>query len=244
LVDTAVQRTSSLISASTSTSSEEKNYFTDKDWVLIQRARRTHIHSRSAIQRLSTLIVGEIKATSRFNVHTSSMTLSEGADFDAFEYRRYALTMMDDLKVNDGQSFAKFHFCLLYPYDSRISEPKSFLPGQHIEISCRIQGEIVTRKYTPSYGNMKSFDIIVKKPASGGRMADFLFDQNCGDRQFKIRGPFGVPLLPPMRQMPGYTPTGISQLGQLFFFAAGSGITPFLQLVTHVLLPLNTPLQI
>ncbi|KAJ3338628.1 hypothetical protein HDU91_001164, partial [Kappamyces sp. JEL0680] len=97
---------------------------TNEEWTFITKARRTHVHSRMAIERLSKLLVGEV-----------DVTRSKGDDeqsqpgFDPYELRRYALVEVEDLSTPETQ-YARFKFCLLYPYDKRRGQPFRFLPGQ------------------------------------------------------------------------------------------------------------------
>jgi ferredoxin-NADP reductase len=64
-----------------------------------------------------------------------------------------------------------------------------------------------------------------------------LLKQKPGARQIKIRGSFNTPILEK-------TPYGYVFPDHLFFFSAGSGITPFLQMITSAILPVNTPLAV
>lgn len=108
---------------------QNASYLTQEDWILVEKSRRTHIHSRLALERLSKILVGEIVADHRDTVVSSSssnglrpdqMTVAavDGVPFDAFEYRRYTLTekvlLTDDGKAN--VAIWKIKFTALYPY--------------------------------------------------------------------------------------------------------------------------------
>lgn len=108
-----------------------------------------------------------------------------------------------------------------------------------MEIQIRLSdGSFVSRYYTPILGNLTSFEIIVKM--TGGAMTSYLDRQRPGDKQFKIRGPFGGPFVAP-------APAGYEMQQpippKVVFITAGSGITPFLQFLTTTMLPLNEALS-
>ncbi|KAJ3326323.1 NADH-cytochrome b5 reductase [Boothiomyces sp. JEL0866] len=210
--------------------------FSKKEWKLIQLARKTHVHSKLAIQRLSQLTVGEMA------------TESDERLFDPYEFRRYALTEIEVLK-EDTEAVSIFRFCLLYPYDVRVNEPTIFLPGQYVEVLMKIGGEWVLRKYTPTSGNLTSIEIIIKK-AAYGKMTDALFSAFPGESQYRIRGPFGTPFfngipMPSKEKDFEEAPAKINYgFDQVIFIAGGSGITPFIQLINQAFLPIDVPIEI
>ncbi|KAI9006071.1 hypothetical protein BC832DRAFT_592171 [Gaertneriomyces semiglobifer] len=209
----------------------------EKDWKLVVRSRRTHIHTRLALQKLSTMIVGEL-IPDEDSPYADIAPPGAGLAFDPNEYRRYAL--VDNTSVVPG--VYKLRFCTLYPFDARHNEPPAFLPGQAIEICARINGKLVTRYYSPNVsGNLSVFDISVKL-YQGGTMSQFLVKQKAGDRQFKIRGPFGTPLVNPGRPLTLSTNEWVPR--KIVFVAGGTGITPFLQLLEFIFLPLHEPLRV
>jgi hypothetical protein len=209
--------------------------FSNEDWTLIQRARRTHVHTKLAIERLASLVIGEIETQSFRN--GSCVTIdSDERQFDIYEYRRYAITKFDlESPPNATNPFVRLRFCLLYPYDTRSNQPKQFLPGQCIEIEVRLSdGSRISRYYTPIEGNLNAFDVMIKiKP--GGKISQYLFKAQKGERQFKIRGPFGTPLLPTI-SLTSHKP---EYFNTIYFFAGGSGITPFLHLANYMYLHTN-----
>eukprot|EP00842_Homolaphlyctis_polyrhiza_P000701 jgi/Hompol1/1631/HPOL_003726-RA len=221
---------------------------TDDDWSCVVKARRTHVHTRLAIQRLSQLLVGELQSSAEaVERYHSSQTLYQDPSatagrppasriFDRSEYRRYAMSSKQLITTQlTSTPIYRLRFCLLYPYDHRDAAPRKFVPGECIEIQARVHGQIVSRYYSPlANGSLTAFDIFVKcVPA--GIMSTFLINQNCGDRQFKVRGPFGSPLVSIERPLK----LGSSQWlpDQLVFVAGGTGVTPFLQLLSYVFLP-------
>ncbi|KAJ3312823.1 hypothetical protein HDV04_002633 [Boothiomyces sp. JEL0838] len=208
------------------------SFYHEEDWTMIKRARRTHIHSRLALQKLADLVVGEIDTTPGSQMTIDPTENLVGRPFDSYEYRRYAVTDLEVLsKPQSTKPIIKIRFCLLYPFDVRDHLPLTFFPGQCIEIQVRINGQRYSRYYTPVSGNMNAFEIVFKVQTEG-IVTPYLMRQEPGDKQFKIRGPFGVPLIPD--PFSGYHQYGYPQ--NICFFAGGSGITPFLQLISHFFL--------
>ncbi|KAJ3358127.1 hypothetical protein HDU91_005314 [Kappamyces sp. JEL0680] len=215
--------------------------YSEEDWTAIQRSRRTHVHTRLAIQKLAHLVVGELEIRPAFNPRFSISTVTEGSElipFDPFEYRRYAITHHEvQSSPESTQTFIKLRFCLLYPYDVREGQPRSFLSGQSVEIQVRLSsGERISRYYTPVGGDMNGFEVLVKLKEQG-KMSPYLHRQTAGERQFKVRGPFGTPLLKTLG--PFVTP-----YDTIYFFAAGSGITPALQIIQQLYLSVHTKLRV
>jgi hypothetical protein len=219
-------------------------HFDQQDWACIQRARRTHVHTRLALQKLASLVVGRIQTGSGYQrVSSSQFTLNSNSDvnFTPDEYRRYAITKKEVESNPDAtKPFVKFKFCLLYPYDIRQDQPGVFVPGQAVEIQVRLSnGTRISRYYTPISGDMTSFEILVKIQPTGS-MSRYLFATQPGERQFKIRGPFGNPLLP--RQLSTLHPE--DSYDTIYFFGGGSGVTPFLQICNSLLLSRKVPLMV
>jgi hypothetical protein len=106
--------------------------FTEDDWVAIQRARRTHVHTRLAIQKLATLVVGEMKTLTRNSQDLTSTSLTDDSEnvFDPHQYIRYAITGKTiESPTSSTAPFFRLRFCVLYPYDTRSGQPSYFLPG-------------------------------------------------------------------------------------------------------------------
>ncbi|KAJ3036139.1 hypothetical protein HDV00_003051 [Rhizophlyctis rosea] len=248
----------------------------EKEWKLLLKSRRTHVHTRLAIQRLSHLLVGELVGDSNalrnqeedespttantLGSSSSGTLVPPGHRFDSHEYRRYALIDKQQVTFPSASSATnhpvyKFKFCLLYPFDRRIREPTKFHPGQCVELQARINGNTVSRYYTVvSDGwTTATFEILVKVYPEGV-MGQWLGKLKPGDKQVKIRGPFGTPLINIPRSVsmvdggrdrnsfhPGRSSRGV---GTVYHFAGGSGLTPFLQLVRSLLLPVMEPLLV
>jgi hypothetical protein len=213
--------------------------FSEDDWLAIQRARRTHVHTRQAIQKLATLVVGKlITGTSIPQSLPLRGNWIEAKPFDPFEYRRYALT---SAKVESSPSasrpIVRFRFCNLYPYDIRENERLAFESGEAIEIQIRLSnGERISRYYTPLNGDMNGFEILVKI-SPFGKMSHYLFNSVIGQKQFKIRGPFGRPLLANSDNI-------TEEFESIYYFSGGSGITPCLQLLQALYLGVSSPLKV
>lgn len=224
---------------------------TPEDWKFILRSRRTHVHTRLAMERLSHLIVGELDTSESTGslMRGSHVTLDPTDEpragekmFDIFEYRRYALTGHTiESASNATRAVLRLRFCLLYPFDARVGQPDFFVPGQAIEIQVRLaNGQRVTRYYTPISGNLNAFEMLVRvKPQ--GKMSEFLLHAATGERQFKIRGPFGSPLLSTEMSL---RPTITCDYNTIYFFAGGSGITPALSILNSLYLSTNTNLYV
>jgi NAD(P)H-flavin reductase len=263
-IDLKLSRTSlgspSLISANSARAQPESAQFTETDWKCVLKCRRTHVHSKLAIERLARLQVGEIvpseaalfayKSLQATNGHIQNRAYQAFDNgngmysqfgyqaevpvipdnlFDQYEYRRYAITQITAL----SPKAYLIRFCLLYPYEQREGIPKAILPGECVEIQARIDGNLVSRYYSPINGNIFAFEVIVQV-IPNGKLSPFLAAQRIAEKQFKVRGPFGAPLLDPSRPLHFGTRNIIQDT--VFFIAAGSGITPFLQLMKFAFL--------
>ncbi|KAI8912707.1 hypothetical protein EDD86DRAFT_187976 [Gorgonomyces haynaldii] len=220
-------------------SGQDTSVMTEEDWAFVMRARRTHVHSKLAIERLSTLVVGEILPNSAVKRSISMDTFTEEATFDPYEYRRYAITEVVSASSGARPAY-KLRFCVLWPFGLREGTPRHLLPGQCVEIQARINGKYVSRFYSPIGDNLLAFEVIVRI-VPGGIMSQFLSNQRPGDKQIKIRGPFGRPLANPQ-----YPIGPANQLlpETVFFIAGGSGITPFLQLINFSFFSVKRRLQV
>ena len=173
------------------------NGLSGDDYKSLIKARRTHVHTRTAVRKLAELLVGELSLPA---LNTPAInTTSNPKSFDRFEYRRYALIGKTLLTGTTDTPVYLLRFCLLYPYDVREGEPAKIFPGECVEIQSRIGNDWVSRYYTP-VGNLQNFEITIKRQ-KGGIFSGFLADQIVGNRQFKIRGLFGDPLIHPNQRI-------------------------------------------
>ncbi|XP_033645829.1 NADH-cytochrome b5 reductase 3-like isoform X2 [Asterias rubens] len=120
--------------------------------------------------------------------------------------------------------------------------------GQHIYLTCRIDGKLVIRPYTPvTCDDDKGYmDLVVKvyfkdvhpKFPEGGKMSQYLENMEIGD-SIDVRGPSGLLVYDGCGQFSikadkksEAVKTHAKNIGMI---AGGTGITPMLQLVRQVL---------
>ncbi|KAJ3331055.1 hypothetical protein HDU76_004174 [Blyttiomyces sp. JEL0837] len=230
------------------------------EWKMLVKARRTNVHSKLAVEKLSSLMVGEIAQENngqngflgggfRF-VGDDDENGGNGIEFSPMEYRRYALISTQLVSEATCQNpVYKQKFCILYPFDTRKNEPTEFLPGQCIEIQMKVKNTIVSRYYTPQSGSPTCFEIHVKLVRQG-QLTPQLVRQRLGDRQIKIRGPFGTPLLSLVRGIPGNSlGFGLNELmpfsfDRMLFVCGGSGLAPLIHYLEWMFLAKNVPLYV
>ncbi|KAJ3192957.1 hypothetical protein HK101_005686 [Irineochytrium annulatum] len=210
----------------------------EAEWRQVVRARRPHVHSRLAIEKLSTLIVGELVGEG----NTPAYSEADGALFSPLEFRRYAL--VDSVIVSGNRTMKpvfRLKFCILYPHDTRANEPKAFLPGQCVEMQAKIGHTYVSRYFTPYTGSPACFECYVKLDQAG-EFTPNLLRQKIGDRQIRVRGPFGTPMVHPDRLLDPIT--GERTFRRTLFITAGSGLAPALQMAEYLFLPTFVPLYV
>jgi len=95
--------------------------------------------------------------------------------------------------------------------------------GQHVAITATVDGQTVTRSYTPVSNNADrgTLELIIKCYPTGKLTGGYLANLQVGD-EVKFRGPKGA-----MRYKPGFC----KRIGML---AGGSGITPMYQLIRAI----------
>ncbi|KAJ3274698.1 hypothetical protein HDV01_002220 [Terramyces sp. JEL0728] len=230
----------------------DPSLITETEWKHVLRARRTHVHSRLAIQKLSQLVVGEIS------------TNKDEVQFDIYEPRRYAI-VAKTLESKSDTPIYRIKFSILYPFDIRVNQPR-ILPGQSVLIRYFKNGKYHQNYYTPINSELNTFEIFVKSYADGN-VSRFLCDQEPGDRQFQISGPFGDPIVDPMMSLSSSNRSGsantmnnrfssMDSRNSLSFHSmvqanydtiicitGGTGYSVSLALIHSLLLPTNVPLQ-
>ncbi|EGF82497.1 hypothetical protein BATDEDRAFT_23048 [Batrachochytrium dendrobatidis JAM81] len=229
-----------------STSTSHMSPLDEKEWQYVIRARRTHVHTRLAMTKLSTLIVGRLASPTHLT-NQSFLSDSSKTLFDPTEYRRYAL-VSSTLETTQGTTTPVYRlkFCLLYPYDLRQNEPENFMPGQCVQLQTRVNNAVVSRFYSPIKGNPVCFEIALKVYTATGTVSPFLSRQKLGERQFKIRGPFGIPIVHP--ELPLGDGMG-SIMPSVFYdrlvlIGGGSGLVMAIQFIQTLLLSVQTPIVV
>ncbi|KAJ3279541.1 hypothetical protein HK104_001382 [Borealophlyctis nickersoniae] len=209
---------------------------TEEEWAAVRKSRMTHRHGKLAVQKLVTFMIGQLvdERTGRPLAPESTTPT-----FNAHEYRRYALVSRELATSSDADiPVYRIRFALVHPFHAiRANEPTRFLPGQCIEILDRVGTHgLVTRYYTPISGSPSCFDLLVKCYPDG-LMGSHLMKRKPGDRQFRIRGPLGTPLLNPDR--PVRIDAGEGYFETLVLIGGGAGLTPCLQFVKEYFLPVG-----
>ncbi|KAJ1550243.1 hypothetical protein HK096_007963, partial [Nowakowskiella sp. JEL0078] len=233
------------------------NVFTTEDWEYVLKSRRIHGHSPQGMNKIANLLIGEIIPSPE--ALSKAATLSGAGEelnlYDAFEYRRYALTKKT-LLTQPGTTKNPVYlmrFCLMFPHsDKRTGEPEDdFLPGQGVEIQGRSNDKnVFSRYFLTVRGNTTCMEIIVKC-SSTGPMGLFMAGSKIGSKQFKIRGPFGAPLIPTnsvnslqiKQAIPNVSKSRLRMMqgskenfNRLIYIGAGIGIVPLLQILSDSIL--------
>jgi ferredoxin-NADP reductase len=105
-------------------------------------------------------------------------------------------------------------------------EAFSYKPGQFVNLALEIDGEQVTRSYSlSSYGEEDASPAITIKLLRGGAMSSYILHNAHNITEWEVEGPFGN-FTPPEKD---YTDTPVVLL------AGGSGITPLMPIMRHVL---------
>ncbi|KAI9206280.1 uncharacterized protein BJ171DRAFT_497166 [Polychytrium aggregatum] len=204
----------------------------------ILQARKTDIASSPQLQSL-------LESSPKFALLSTTFEAGHPL-FSPDEFRRYALVdVKSDNIFSIRYTILRLQFALLYPQDTRINEPTEFLPGQFIELEVYLNGTNVRRYYTPIRGSMTQFEILVKlKPQ--GVLSNFLKVQTAGLRQYKIRGPFGVPVVDPKLPLDSKKSWSSSIPwchDRVVMFVEDTALSVALQFLEFLFLPLNVPIQ-
>jgi len=154
---------------------------------------------------------------------------------------KYPLKLVDKEVISHDTR--RFRFALPSP-DHILGLPV----GQHIYLSCKVNGELVVKPYTPvtSDDDHGYMDLVVKvyfknvhpKFPEGGKMSQYLEQMDIGD-YIDVRGPNGllqydgrgVFSIRPDKKSPAVKKSA-KHVGMI---AGGTGITPMLQLVRQAL---------
>nr|CAG4645048.1 EOG090X0BKI [Leptodora kindtii] len=120
--------------------------------------------------------------------------------------------------------------------------------GQHVYLSAKVNGQLIIRPYTPvSSDDDKGYmDLVVKvyfknvhpKFPDGGKMTQYLEDLPIGET-IDVRGPSGLLIYKGLGTLAvkpeKKAPASLHSVKKLNMIAGGTGITPMLQLIHHIL---------
>lgn len=107
----------------------------------------------------------------------------------------------------------------------------------------RINGQNVSRYFTPVSGNLSTFEVYISVKESG-TLSPFLCSHRPGDRQYKIRGPFGNRLIENFSDDSQLYYHSVRAYDNSLFLTAGSGLTPCLQMLQAIFLPTYVPIAV
>jgi len=153
--------------------------FTEMDQKQIIRSRLFHVHSRLAKDRLQSLVIGRLSVNKDIIINDIPGDKSKHENtplspYNYNEYRRYVITrrVVASGTENSQKPYYIIRLAALHPeiFSKYSNVPVYFLPGEYVEICVRIEGQWITRPYTPLAGSIISrFEILVKT-YSGGAM--------------------------------------------------------------------------
>jgi cytochrome-b5 reductase len=164
--------------------------------------------------------------------------------------KKYSLKLIKKIEVSHDTR--EFIFAL--PTNNHILG----LPvGQHIYLSAKVDGKLVVRPYTPisSDDDKGSVTLMIKvyfansnpRFPEGGKMSQYLESLHIGD-SIDFRGPSGLITYKEngvfaLKKEKNSEPA-MRQFKEIGMIAGGTGITPMLQIITHILKNKNDPTNI
>lgn len=133
---------------------------------------------------------------------------------DSKEFKPLKVTKIEQLSFN------------VFRYSFKLPDPRDVvgLPiGQHVAIKATIDGESVTRSYTPTSNNLDAglLELVIKVYPDGQLTGKFFANLKVGD-EVLFRGPKGA-----------YTHT-VGQSRKIGMIAGGTGVTPMYQLIRAI----------
>lgn len=105
-------------------------------------------------------------------------------------------------------------------YFNTYGQDFDYQPGQFINISLPINGEVVSRSYSLSSSPNEKYPSITVKRVAGGIMSNYLLDNANTIREWGIEGPFG-----------NFTLAEPTEVDKYCFLGGGSGITPLFSMM-------------
>ncbi|KAI9222744.1 hypothetical protein BC828DRAFT_403734, partial [Blastocladiella britannica] len=237
---------------------------TSDEWAAVVSARMTNVHSPQAVGKLGSMAVARLASPAASTLFRSATEVADGtsgsssssagpmSEYDAHEYRRYAVIGKERLSPPSSTvATYKLSVCLLFPHNTHAQEPLFLLPGHVVELRLRISratvrqlatrgyrtndiptSGLVSRYYTPLNGNLTKLDLAIKC-VPGGVMSHLVSLLEIGKGQVQLRGPFGSPLCNPHRPLP----LQVGCWDHIVMLSAGSGLVPALQLANWMYLP-------
>ncbi|RIB20276.1 hypothetical protein C2G38_1208811 [Gigaspora rosea] len=157
-----------------------------------------HAHSRFAIQKMATMIIGKVNekvcenglvipgdGPNHQNIERKSVEIYT----KSIKFHRYKLTSKKMVNANVKYPVMNFTFSKVHQ-DGKVNTGK-FLPGHYIEVQSRVNNQIVNRSYTPLEGCLSKSFIIYVKIYPRGLFSQYLNEQLIG-YEIQARGPFDV----------------------------------------------------
>ncbi|KAG0343866.1 hypothetical protein BG004_004924 [Podila humilis] len=225
----------------------------EDDAAQASRALATHTHTARAIQRLARYCIGMID-NDNSSVGALRRKTSLKPDPAKKIFKRYILSSKTTLtSQTTSRPVRRFTFRPCTGLDKkpkrtkRNNPKKMFAPGEYIEIQCTVDGQVLTRSYTPIEGNMDEEFAIYVKIYSDGMVSRFLDNQYPG-YEIRIRGPFDLSEKYGMDDLPAASINAVARSvprmlynpqredgrwNVLLMIVGGTGLTPALQMIHH-----------
>ncbi|XP_052775450.1 NADH-cytochrome b5 reductase-like isoform X1 [Mya arenaria] len=143
----------------------------------------------------------------------SSLELPAGPVLHPAEYRPFTVVKIEK----------ETECCKRYTFSLPHGETLGLRPGQHVIMSATINGETVTRQYTPvsDIEQKSSFELLIKV-YDKGKMSQYVRTWSVGT-EIQLRGPCGNFIYKS------------NQYKMMLMVAVGTGITPMAQLIQAIL---------
>lgn len=130
------------------------------------------------------------------------------------------------LKIREVRHETADCVSVAFEVPERLQEAYRFLPGQHLTLSSRLNGEEVRRSYSICAAPFEQELRVAIKRIEGGRFSTYANEALKPGDELEVMTPTGRFCLPPLHGVPKR---------QIVAFAAGSGITPIISILKTVL---------
>ncbi|RIB20270.1 hypothetical protein C2G38_2179730 [Gigaspora rosea] len=146
-----------------------------------------HAHSRFAIQKMVTMIIGKVNEKVSENglvipgdgpTYQNIERKSVEIDTKNIKFHRYKLTSKKMVNANVKYPVISFTFSKVHQ-DGKVNTGK-LLPGHYIEVQSRVNNQIVIRSYTLLEGCLSKSFIIYVKIYPKGLFSEYLNEQLIG----------------------------------------------------------------